>query len=67
VKFARAGLDAMQAENPPERIVIDRNHCVVPADYVNPLYIEQLEQIHRADESAKAILIDADLLWGQRT
>jgi hypothetical protein len=42
--------------------VIDRNHCVVPADYVNPFYIKQLEQIHRIDEPPKAILIAQDLL-----
>jgi hypothetical protein len=45
-----------------ERIVIDRNHRVVPADYVNPLYIKQLEQIYRTDESPKASLIDSNLL-----
>jgi hypothetical protein len=42
--------------------VIDRNHRVVPADYVNPLYIKQLEQIYRTDESPKASLIDSNLL-----
>ena len=33
-----------------------------PIDRVNPLYIKYLEQIHRVDESPKAILIDPDLL-----
>ncbi len=31
-------------------------------DHVNPLYIKYLEQIHRVDESPKAILFDPDLL-----
>jgi hypothetical protein len=42
--------------------VIDRNHCVVRDNHVDLLYIKQLEQIHRGDESPKAILIDPDLL-----
>ncbi len=33
-----------------------------PIDRVNPLYIKNLEQIHRVDTSPKAILIDPDLL-----
>jgi hypothetical protein len=36
-----------------ERVVIDRNHEVGPINHVNPLYVKQLEQIHRIDESLK--------------
>jgi hypothetical protein len=39
-----------------------RNHFVVSAKYVNPLYLIWLDQIHRHDGSPQAIPSKLDLI-----
>jgi len=64
----RSARGILESRPPPgntqflERIVIGRNHNVAPANHVNPLYILELEQIHRVGKSPKAIPVDPDLL-----
>ena len=45
-----------------ERIAADWNGDAVAIDGVNPLYINQIDQIHVADGSLKAIPADHDLV-----
>jgi hypothetical protein len=45
-----------------ERIMFCRNHFVVSAKYVSPLYLIWLDQIHRTDGSPQAIPSKPDLI-----
>ena len=45
-----------------ERITISRNRSAVPADRVNPLYINKIEQIHILPRNREAIPRKDDLL-----
>jgi len=45
-----------------ERITITRNHFMVSCDRVNPLYINEIEQIHTFRRNREAIPHEGDLL-----
>jgi len=45
-----------------ERITITRNHFMVSCDRVNPLYFNEIEQIHTFRRNREAILPEGDLL-----
>jgi len=45
-----------------ERITITRNHFMVSGDRVNPLYINEIEQIHTFRRNREAIPPEGDLL-----